>query len=228
MVLSSHKIKEERMEMLVAICLIAVGLSVGLFGYKLFKILMPIAGLIAGATIGFTGFQGIFGTGVTSTTVAVLVAIVFGLVLAVLSYAFFEIALVIFMGVAMSTLFTLLGLGLGLSANGFVIGLLSLSGFIIGILVASSSYFLSQSFVTIVTSYVGSGIAIAGVLLLFTGLSLDTLFSKGVLVSASQYANQSLLWILIWITSFVVMRQIQIRTILLDIFPDDFAYKETK
>jgi large-conductance mechanosensitive channel len=90
------------MEIFLAICLLVLGLLVGLFGYKLFKVIMPVAGLIIGASIGFTGFQGVFGTGVTSTTLAVLVAVVFGLALAGLSFAFFDIALVIFMGLAMS------------------------------------------------------------------------------------------------------------------------------
>ena len=64
------------MEIFLAICLLVLGLLVGLFGYKLFKVIMPVAGLIIGASIGFTGFQGVFGTGVTSTTLAVLVAVV--------------------------------------------------------------------------------------------------------------------------------------------------------
>jgi hypothetical protein len=216
------------MELLIAITLTAVGLLVGLLGYQLFKVIMPIVGVVAGISIGFTGFQGIFGTGAISTTIATLVAIVFGLVLAVLSYAFFDIALMILMGMAMSALFTLLGLVLGLSANGFVLGLLSLSGFIIGILVAASSHFLTQSFVTLVTAYVGSGFVLAGVFLLGSGVSLDTLVSKGVIATASTYASQSFWWILVWITGFVVMRQVQLRMILLDILPEEFAYKEAK
>ena len=50
------------MELFVAICLIVVGLATGLLGLKLFRVLLTIAGLIIGATIGFTGIQGIFGT----------------------------------------------------------------------------------------------------------------------------------------------------------------------
>ena len=216
------------MEMLVAIGLIVVGVAVGLFGYKLFKVLMPIAGLLVGASIGFTGFQGIFGTGVTSTTVAVLVAIVFGLVLAVLSYAFFDIALTVLMGVAMSAIFTLLGFALGLSANGFVLGLLSLSGFIIGIIAASSSVFLTEGFVTLVTAYIGTGLALAGIFLLGSGVSLQDMYQNGVVTTASQYASQSFWWIFVWIASFIIMRQVQLRMIALDLFPEEFAYQSTK
>ena len=212
------------MEMLVAISLIVIGLAVGLFGYKLFKVLMPIAGLLIGSSIGFTGFQGIFGTGVTSTTIAILVAIIFGLVLAVLSYAFFDIALAILMGVAMSALFTLLGLALGLSANGFVLGLLSLSGFIIGLIIARSSVFLTEGFVTLVTAYVGTGLALAGIFLLGSGVSLQEMYDNGVIVTASQHASQSFWWVFVWIASFIIMRQIQLRMIALELFPEELAY----
>ncbi len=216
------------MEIFLAICLLVLGLLVGLFGYKLFKVIMPVAGLIIGASIGFTGFQGVFGTGVTSTTLAVLVAVVFGLALAGLSFAFFDIALVIFMGLAMSTLATLLGLALGLSASGFVLGMLSLSGFIIGLMIGGSSKHLTKSFVTLVTAHVGTGLMLGGVFLLTTGVSLTEMYENGVIATASQYAGQSFWWILVWIASFVIMRQIQIKMILLDIFPKDFEYHESK
>ena len=216
------------MEIFLAICLLVLGLLVGLFGYKLFKVIMPVAGLIIGASIGFTGFQGVFGTGVTSTTLAVLVAVVFGLALAGLSFAFFDIALVIFMGLAMSTLATLLGLALGLSASSFVLGMLSLSGFIIGLMIGGSSKHLTKSFVTLVTAYVGTGLMLGGVFLLTTGVSLTEMYENGVIATASQYAGQSFWWILVWIASFVIMRQIQIKMILLDIFPIDFEYRESK
>ena len=216
------------MEIFLAICLLVLGLLVGLFGYKLFKVIMPVAGLIIGASIGFTGFQGVFGTGVTSTTLAVLVAVVFGLALAGLSFAFFDIALVIFMGLAMSTLATLLGLALGLSASSFVLGMLSLSGFIIGLMIGGSSKHLTKSFVTLVTAYVGTGLMLGGLFLLTTGVSLTEMYENGVIATASQYAGQSFWWILVWIASFVIMRQIQIKMILLDIFPKDFEYHESK
>ena len=216
------------MEIFLAICLLVLGLLVGLFGYKLFKVIMPVAGLIIGASIGFTGFQGVFGTGVTSTTLAVLVAVVFGLALAGLSFAFFDIALVIFMGLAMPTLATLLGLALGLSASSFVLGMLSLSGFIIGLMIGGSSKHLTKSFVTLVTAYVGTGLMLGGVFLLTTGVSLTEMYENGVIATASQYAGQSFWWILVWIASFVIMRQIQIKMILLDIFPKDFEYHESK
>lgn len=217
------------MEIFVAICLVAIGLAVGLLGYKLFRVLMPVAGLIVGGTIGFAGIQGIFGTGVTSTTIAILVAVVFALVLAFLSYAFFDIALSVLLGLAMSSLLTLLGLALGLSENGFVLGLLSLSGFIIGLMMAASSAFLAENFVTLVTAYLGSGLVLAGVALLSTGTQLSDLQGNGgIIATIASYASGSFWWVLAWITGIVVMRQIQLRTLMLEIFPENLAYTEKK
>lgn len=213
------------MEIAVAIFLVAVGLVVGLLGYKLFRAIMPVAGLVVGATIGFTGFQGIFGTGAVSTSMAVLAAIVFGVVLALLSYAFFDLALIVFMGVAMSSLLTLLGLALGLSSTGFTLGLLSLAGFIIGIILASSSAFLAESLVSLVTAYVGSGLVLAGIFLLFSGVSLQDMYTNGVLHTANMYASKSFIWIFVWIAGIVVMRQAQLHSLMLEMFPEHLQYK---
>ena len=75
---------------LVALALMGVGLLSSLLGFKLFKVLLPVVGLVAGAMVGFSGFQGIFGTGAVSTTVAVFVAITVGLLMAMLSFVYFN------------------------------------------------------------------------------------------------------------------------------------------
>ncbi len=213
------------MEIAVAILLVVLGLAVGLTGYKLFRAVMPIAGLVVGATIGFTGFQGIFGTGPISSTIAILVAVVFGLVLALLSYAFFDIALVIFMGIAMASLFTQLGLTLGLSSTGFVLGMLSLAGFIIGLVLASSAPFLAENLVSLVTAYVGSGLVLAGVFLLVSKVNLQMMIDHGILNTVATHAASSWLWVVAWIAAIVIMRQVQLSSLLQEIFPENLQYK---
>lgn len=212
------------MELFVAVCLIVIGLAVGLLGLKLFRVLLPVAGLVVGATIGYTGIQGVFGTGVTSTTIAILVAIIFGLVLAVLSYAFFDLALVVLMGLAFSSIFTLFGVALGLSANGVVVFLLSVSGFIIGLLVALSSPLLTEGVVTLVTSFIGAGLVLGGIFVLSSGVSLAELHDKGVIASVAHRVNGSFWWVLVWISSTIIMRHIQLRSLFIDVFPKHLAY----
>ncbi len=214
------------MELFVAICLIVIGLAVGLLGFKLFRVLLPIAGLIVGATIGYTGIQGIFGTGVTSTTVAVLVAIVFGLVLAILSYAFFDIAVTVLLGLAFSSFFTLFGVVLGLSANGFVVFMLSVAGFIIGLLVALSAPLLAEGLVTFVTAFIGSGLVLGGVFLLGSGVTLVDLHANGVITTVVERVGGSFWWILVWVASAVIMRQVQLRSLFLELFPKELGYSQ--
>lgn len=214
------------MELLVAICLIFAGLAIGLMGLKLFRILLPIAGLVSGAVIGFSGFQGIFGTGVTSTTIAILVAIVFGLVLAFLSYTFFDIAVNILVALSFSSLFTLLGISLGLSANGFIVTMLSISGFIIGLMIASSSIFLAESVVSFVTAFIGSGFILGGIFLLSSGVTMQSLHDDGVLMSVAHRVNNSFLWLLIWIASTVVLRYTQLSAFVNELFTSEYTYKK--
>ena len=47
----------------VALTLMATGVMGGLLGYKLFKVMLPLIGLIIGSTIGFVGVQSVFGAG---------------------------------------------------------------------------------------------------------------------------------------------------------------------
>ena len=213
------------MELFVSICLIIVGVMVGLLGLKLFKVLLPVAGLIVGAVVGFTGIQGIFGTGVTSTTVAILVACVFGLVLAVLSYAFFDIALVVLMGMAFSSIFALFGIALGLSGNGFIVFLLSVAGFIVGVLAATSSALHSEEVVTFVTAFLGAGLILGGVFILGSGVSMADFQANGVIPTVAERASNSFWWVFVWVAGAVLMRYVQIRMLFLEIFPEELGYK---
>ena len=63
----------------VALTLMATGVMGGLLGYKLFKVMLPLIGLIIGSTIGFVGVQSVFGAGVVSTTMAIFAAMAVGL-----------------------------------------------------------------------------------------------------------------------------------------------------
>lgn len=69
------------MEIFLAICLLVLGLLVGLFGYKLFKSDYASRWTNHRCINRLHWLPGVFGTGVTSTTLAVLVAVVFGLAL---------------------------------------------------------------------------------------------------------------------------------------------------
>lgn len=214
------------MEIVIATCLIVVGLTIGLLGLGLFRLMLPLAGFIVGGIVGFTGIQGIFGTGVTSTTIAVLVACVLGLVLALLSYAFFNVALVVLVGLAFSSLFTLLAVALGLSANGFVVFMLSVAGFIIGAQLALSAPLLGASLVSLVTALVGAGLVLAGLFVLGSSVSVAELHANGVIATVAERVSNSFWWLLVWIASAVIMRTVQLSSLFAELFPEELSYHE--
>lgn len=214
------------MEMFIAICLIVAGLAIGFLGLKLFRIMLPLAGLLVGAIVGFTGMQSVFGTGATSTTIAVLTACVFGLVLAVLSYAFFDIALVVMVGLGMSSIFTVLGIALGLSSNGFVVTMLSVSGFIIGAHFALLSPLLSANLVTLATAFAGMGLLLGGLFLLGSSVTLQELGENGIIATITQRVSDSFWWVFVWIAGMVIMRVSQLNSLLDEVFPEHLGFQE--
>ena len=153
-----------------AIILIALGLVVALLGFKLFRVLLPLVGFVSGLAVGFIGFQAVFGKGAVSTSVAIMVAVIVGIVLAILSYAFFEIAMIAIAAIIGASALSFLGIALGLDQNGFVVFLLGLAGVILGVYLASM-YPVSATFVLVLTSAIGVAVLMAGIsCLLFSTL----------------------------------------------------------
>lgn len=177
-------------------------------GLKLFRLLLPIAGLISGAIIGFSGVQAIFGVGVVSTTVAIIVAIVVGLVLALLSYFLYEVAIVVLAAAVGASLFTHLGIAVGLEDNGFLLFLLGASGAIMGLMFSLQSGF-SVGFVMVLTSLLGIGYIFAGIMLGVGEITIDQLSEVGIINSVVETVDQSFLWLLAWIGGTLVAVNMQ-------------------
>lgn len=215
---------------LIAILLMAIGLAVSLLGFRLFRVLLPVVGLVSGTMIGFSGFQGIFGTGAVSTTVAVFVAISVGLLLAILSFVFFEIAVIVLSGIIGASILSYLAISLGLGANGFVVMLLSLAGFIIGINLASSKP-LAASFVMSITSMAGVAFILASVFLIAGNVSLDELQNQGVISSVLKVVDQSFLWLFVWLAGSVFAHNAQMsiaRSKMASAITQEYQFKQAK
>jgi hypothetical protein len=212
---------------LTAILLMTIGLVVSLLGFKLFKVLLPIVGLVTGSMIGYTGFQGLYGTGTVSTTVAVFVALAVGMLLAILSFVFFEIAVIVISGIIVASLFSFLSISLGLGANGFVVFLLSLAGFIIGINVAVSRP-LSASFVMTITSMAGVSFILASIFLIAGDVSLTQLQNDGVIRSVLRVVDQSFLWLFVWLAGTIVARSSQMAVATSSVLKDEYQFKTGK
>jgi hypothetical protein len=203
--------------------LILIGGISALVGVKLFRLLLPLVGFVAGIMVGFGGVQAVFGTGVVSTTIAVVVAVIVGAIMALLSFLFFELAVIVLSMVVGASLMTFLGVAIGLENAGFILFLLGLSGAIFGFLVSAGSG-LSAAFVIFVTSMLGVGYILAGVLLLVGTISLDSLSNTGIIPAVVETVDQSFLWLFVWIAGTIVSMNIQTRALAEEFMDNQFEY----
>lgn len=197
---------------LFAFALLATGLLCATVGARLAKILLPLFGLFAGIVIGFSGTQAIFGTGVLSTTVAVFVSFAVGVLLAVLSYVFFDLAVTVLFGLVVANALALLGVALGLRENGFVVLMLYIAGLVIGLKYALRNP-TAEAFLIYFTSLLGVAMVMASVFLISGDITLAQLSDNGVLPTITQFTSQSFLWLLVWLGGSMVMAQVQIASI---------------
>lgn len=210
---------------LAALLLTAVGLLSSLLGLKLFRIILPIIGLISGFMVGFGGFQGVFGTGVISSTMAVLVAVMVGVIFALLAFVLFDIAvklLGIFIG---AWVLAFLGVAIGLDKNGFIVFLLAVAGGIIAALLINARK-MSLQIVVAVTSLAGVAYILTGIMLVAGKVSLADLSDSGIIPTMLRVVDQSFLWLFVWLGGSILAMQVQYRLAVLDFLNDNFAYVE--
>lgn len=212
---------------LVALLLLATGVLVAFTGHKLFKIMLPLLGLVGGMMVGFSGFQAVFGKGAISTTIAIFVAFIVGLLMALLSFLFFELALILYVAILFGSLFTYLGIALGLGNSGFVMFMLSLAGFFVGLSVAGNIGF-STRFVIALTSFAGVALILASIFLIAGHISVDQLHQDGIIATVVKVVDQSFLWVFVWLGGSLLAMQVQHRVLLLDVLANKYEYQLIK
>ena len=212
----------------IAFALILLGVFAALLGHNLFRLLLPFVGLFAGIMVGFGGVQGAFGTGAVSTTIAVLMAVIVGVLMMVLSFMFFEIAVLVLSAMVGAAALSYLGVVLTLGDNGFLMFMLALAGAVLGFVFASRHAGLSTSLVIGVTAFAGVSFVLAGVMLLVGDISLDNLNEQGIISSVISVVDQSFLWFLAWFGLSLFAISIQTKSLMLEIMGNSYAYKETK
>lgn len=205
--------------------LIIIGWFSAFLGLKLFKVLLPVAGFIAGLMVGFSGVQAVFGAGVVSISIAVIMALLVGVLMALLSFLFYEIAVIVLAISLGATLFTYLGVALGLENAGFILFLLGLTGGILGFILATLTPF-SIDLVIIVTAFLGVTYILAGIMLLAGELSLTTLDEKGIVQSVVAVVDQSFFWLFAWIGGSVIAATSQTALLQKELFGDAYEYKK--
>ncbi len=159
---------------IIGLLAIGIGLAWAFYGLKLFTILLPLwaffFGLVAGAQWG----QDVFGqSGIFTTVLSWGIGLVFGVVLAAISFFWYYAAIVILGGAVGYALgigfFEWLGLGTGFIA--IVIALIVGAIFAIGTFVLGVPVLLVMAF----SAFSGAAAVVNGVLILLGQIKLDAL-----------------------------------------------------
>jgi hypothetical protein len=208
-----------------AILLLVFGLVTSMLGTQFFKILFPVIGLVAGFMVGFSGTQGLFGVGTLSNAMAVVVAIIVGVVLALLSFVLYDFAVSVIAAIVGATALSYLGVALGLRQEGFIVFVLALTGGIIGF-IAAQRYAIGFNLIVALTSLFGVACVMAGIMLVAGSVSLDQLNNQGIVGTVLDVVDQSFLWFFVWVGGSILAMQVQYRIALIDALTTMFAYEE--
>ena len=189
----------------VALVALLVGAGLTVAGYRYFLILLPIFGFVAGFWIASAAITAIFGSGFLADVTGWIVGFVAGVALAVLSYFFYVIAVIVLaasVGAAIGG-----GIVEALLPNAGILEFLAgLAGAIalalVAILLAVPKYL-----VIVMTALIGAATTIAGVLLLFGQIKLPEL-SHG---PVNAIIHQSILWSIVFVVLTVVGIAAQMR-----------------
>lgn len=211
--------------LIVSTLLIAIGLVVALLGVKMFRLLLPLIGLVTGAMAGFIGVQAVFGVGAVATAIAVVVAIIMGLLFAFLSFAFFDLAVIVYVAMLGAAVFSYVGIALGLSQDGFLVFMLAVTGFLLAATWASRGG-VSLRIVKALTAFIGTAYVLVGIMLLVGNVSIDELNNSGVVATIIRVVDQSFLWFLVWIGGSLVAQQLQQRAAFNDLLTTSFEYND--
>jgi hypothetical protein len=158
---------------IIGLLAIVIGLAWAFYGLKLFVILLPIWAFFFGLIAGAQWSADIFGQGFFSTVLSWGIGLVFGLVLAAISYFWYYAAIVILGGAVGYALgvgfFDWLGLG-----TGFIVVLI---GLVVGAIFAIGTFMLGVPIllVMVFSAFSGAAAAVNGVLILFGTIKLETL-----------------------------------------------------
>jgi len=203
------------MDIVVGLLMLLAGLGLVFAGLRVFMILLPILGFMAGISLGLAIMYWAFDEGILSTAAGVVVGIIIGIVFAVLSYLFWYVAVVL--GGAM--LGASAGAGLMNLFNvdtNWVIAVASIIGAILlALLVIVLD--LPVYWVVVITAFNGAAWLIGGALLIFDKIERSDL-GYGVVWAEIE---ESTWWLIAWLVVAVVGIGAQLATLAQAILPDD-------
>ncbi len=179
-----------------AFILAIVGLALVLNGFMWFRLLLPIWAFFVGTGAVTALMTGIFGQSAFVTALACVPAVLVGLVFAVLSYAFWSIAVLFWAGSVGYVLFA--GLLAALGINGwFILFLAGAAGAVLFVVLAARTE-LRKFLPIFLTASAGATLLLSAVLLLF-GQPIDQMGWNTLYGPLATGASSSFLAVVIWL-----------------------------
>jgi hypothetical protein len=192
--------KEGFVELLLLVLLALVALGLGavllLVGYRFFLLLLPIWGFVAGLWLGAETVSILLGEGFLVSVTGLVVGFVVGLIMAVLSYLFYAVG-VLLLGASFGYW---LAAGL-MYAVGFESGfLVTVVGAITAIIFATLTVMVDvkKHLAIIMTAFGGAGGIALAILLIFGAITLEQL-QAGAAAALAALIEDSVFWLLIWL-----------------------------
>lgn len=182
----------------VALVLFLVGGTFCFAGYRFFHWLIPIWGFVAGFLTTATFIRDLFGGGFLATAAGWAFGVVIGLLVAVVAFTFYYVAVVI-LGAS-------LGFMLGIGAASLFGSLPGWLIILIGVLAAVDAallivfFDLPKELIVVFSALSGAGAIISGVLLLFGQISLESL-RNGVV---GDLVRGSYVWLIVYLALAIV------------------------
>lgn len=211
----------------IAAALIIIGAFVALLGERTFRVILPVIGFVAGVLVGYSGVEAVFGIGFVSFPLAIITSLLIGAILAILSYLYFEIAVILLVGVITGYGAMYMGIALGLSSNGFWLGLLTFAGAVLGLALATAVP-MGQSLIVILSSFYGVAMVMAGLFMIGGSMTFEQIQRAGILRVVTDRIDGSLLWLAVWIGGSIACCYAQLAAIARELLGGNgLSYSET-
>ena len=199
---------------LIGVFALAIGLGLVFRGFKLFMLILPLLGFIGGFVLGAGLVEALFGDGFFATITSWAGGFIFGLVLAVLSYLYYWLAVGVLGGFIGYQLTHGVLAWIGFSETGVIPILIA---FVVALAVGVAFLFFNMPTVVAIvgTAIAGAGLAVAGAALAL-GLAPEEGLVDGVF---GLYASEDLGWVGIVLLAGLALGGMVVQA--RDLTPDD-------
>jgi len=206
----------------IGIFALVLGLAATFFGYRLFRVFLPVIGFFLGFWITAEVMAQLIGENFIASTFVLVASIIIGVLIAFASYAVYTIAVGILMvGFAVALwahVFPLLGI-----ESDFLIGVIALVVVAVAIW-ATIRYRLQRYFVSALMAIFGANLVLYGILLFLGRVSLAE--TARVVNTIRPVLQDSLLWLVAWLALAIIGTVVQIRMDRNWDFPEDALWED--